>query len=454
MARKPHRVVIVGGGFGGLNAAQSLRRAPVEVTLIDRRNYHLFQPLLYQVATGGLSPANIATPLRTILERQANARVLLGEVCDFGLEAQRVILTDGEVPYDSLIVAAGAGPFYFGHDAWQPLAPSLKCVEDATDIRRRVFLAFEAAERATDPARIEPWLTFVVVGGGPTGVELAGALAEIARHTLRHEFRSINTSDARILLLEGTERVLPAYPPELSAKAERQLNELGVAVRTRTMMTDINPERLTLKSGDRTEELSARTVIWAAGVKASPLGSALARAAGIETDRSGRVPVEPDLSVPGRADVFVIGDLAHFSHPDGDPLPGIAPVAMQQGRYVSRLIQQRLRGRSEPPFRYRDRGTMATIGRNRAVAEIRRWGFSGYLAWLLWLFVHLFYIVEFQNRLLVAVQWAWNYFTWNRAARLITGESPLPLATREMTACAAASTEQRAAAGEPPGHHS
>lgn len=429
---REHHVVIIGGGFGGLYAAQSLKRAPVRLTLVDRHNYHLFQPLLYQVATGGLSAGNIATPLRTILDRQRNARVMLAEVCDFDLARRQVILTDGRLEYDSLIVAGGSETSYFGRDDWAGFAPGLKSIEDATDIRRRIFLAFEAAERETDPERVAQWLTFVVVGGGPTGVELAGALAEIARHTLRHEFRAIDPGQAKILLLEGTDRILPAYPPELSARARRQLEGLGVVVRTQTLMTEIGPDTLALRQGDHSEELRCRTVIWAAGVKASPLGAVLARAAGVVTDRPGRVPVAPDLTLPGYPEVFVIGDLANFSHQDeGQPLPGVAPVAMQQGRYAARLIKRRLNGQSLPPFRYRDRGTMATVGRNRAVAIVKGWKFSGYFAWLLWLFVHLMYIVEFQNRLLVAMQWAWNYFTWNRGARLITGKNPLPLVTLE-----------------------
>jgi NADH dehydrogenase len=428
-------VVIVGGGFGGLYAALTLRRAPVELTLVDRRNYHLFQPLLYQVATGGLSPANISATLRSILRGQKNAQVLLAEACNFDLAHRRVILTDGHLEYDSLVVATGSSHSYFGHDEWARLAPGLKTVEDATEIRGRIFTAFEAAERETDPKRIREWLTFIVVGGGPTGVELAGALAEIARDTLRNEFRSINPADARITLVEGADRILPVYPPELSAKAQRQLEQLGVTVRNGAMVTDIEPDRVTVRSGDETDVIATRTVLWGAGVKASPLGARLADAAGIQADRAGRVPVGPDLTVPGYPEVFVIGDLAHCLGADGKPLPGVAPVAMQQGRYVAKLIRARLNRRTLPAFAYRDYGTMATIGRNRAVAWLGRFQFSGYLAWLLWLFIHLMYIVEFEQRVLVLLQWAWNYLTWNRGARLITGNHSLPVPASESSRC-------------------
>jgi NADH dehydrogenase len=422
-----HRVVIVGGGFGGLYAALHLKRAPVELTLIDRRNFHLFQPLLYQVATGGLSPANIASPLRALLRRQKNTRVLLGEAVDIDVANRRLILSDGEVPYDTLLLAAGTRDQYFGHDDWEPLAPGLKSIENATEIRRRILWAFEAAERETDPARIREWLTFVIVGAGPTGVELAGAVAEIAHHTLRNNFRSIDPRTAQIIILEGADRVLPVYPPVLSAKAEKSLNRLGVTVRLRTLVTDIKPDLVTMKTPNGIETLAARTVLWGAGVKASPLGRALAKAAGAEVDRMGRVVVAADCSVPGHPEIFVIGDLACFKDASGKPLPGVAQVAMQQGGYVARLIDARLRGRSLPPFAYRNRGSLATIGRNAAVADLGWVRFGGYLAWLAWLFVHLLFLVEFENRLLVLVQWGWNYFTRNRAARLITGPSPLPM---------------------------
>jgi NADH dehydrogenase len=424
-----HRVVIVGGGFGGLSAANALRREPVRVTLIDRRNFHLFQPLLYQVATGGLSPANIAAPLRALLKRQSNAEVLLGEVCGFDVAGRKVLLADGgAIAYDSLIVAAGVRHHYFGHDQWEPLAPGLKTIEDATEIRRRILLAFEAAERESDPAKVQNWLTFVVVGAGPTGVELAGTISELARHTLRSNFRNIDPARARIVLVEGEGRVLPVYPERLSAKALRQLERLGVEVRLGTRVTQVEPDSVMLLDNSEAELLETRSVFWAAGVKASPLGSMLHEAAAAPLDRAGRVIVEADCSLPGHENLFVIGDLAHFEHGGNGPLPGVAQVAMQQGRYAARLIAQRLEGRKVPPFRYQDYGSMATIGRAAAVATIGKLQFSGLVAWLLWLLVHLMSLIGFENRLLVLVQWSWNYFTRNRAARLITGDSTLPAA--------------------------
>jgi NADH:ubiquinone reductase (H+-translocating) len=420
-----HRVVIVGGGFGGLYAAQSLRKAPVEVTLIDRRNFHLFQPLLYQVATGALSPANIASPLRALLRRQRNTRVLMGEVLGFDLDRREVRLAGESIPYDSLIVAAGASHHYFNHPEWEKDAPGLKTVEDATEMRRRILYAFEAAELSPDPKEREALLTFVVVGAGPTGVELAGAVGEVAHRTLRDDFRSIRPTSARILLLEGADRVLGAYVPSLSQKAAESLAKLGVTVRTGTIVTGVTAEAVTVRHGEQSEVIPTRTVLWAAGVDASPLGRLLATATGAQADRSGRVVVSADLSLPGRPEVFVIGDLASYSHQTGKPLPGLAPVAMQQGRYVADLIQRRLRG--EPPpraFHYHDRGTMATIGAASAVADLGWIKLSGYLAWLVWLFIHILYLVEFENRLLVLVQWGWNYFTRNRSARLITGKTP------------------------------
>ncbi len=420
-----HNVVIVGGGFGGLLAAQCLKRAPVSVTLIDRQNMHLFQPLLYQVATGGLSPGDIASPLRWILRRQQNARVWLAEVTGFDVPARQVILKDGSVPFDTLVVAAGAGHHYFGHEEWAPHAPGLKTLEDAREIRRRVLLAFEAAEREPDPKRQEAWLTFVVVGAGPTGVELAGALSELARDTLRIDFRVIDPTAAKILLVEGTDRVLPPFPTKLSTKCVRSLERLGVIIRTDTFVTEVTDRWVSVKTGDQTERIAARTVLWGAGVRGSRLGKALADATGAELDGAGRVIVEPNLSVPGHADIFVLGDLANASHDTGKPLPGIAPVAMQQGRYVARVIRQRLRGKPVGPFRYRNRGQLATIGRAAAVADLgKRLQFSGYPAWLLWLFVHLMLLVEFQNRVLVLTQWTWHYFTRNRGARIIGRGSP------------------------------
>jgi NADH dehydrogenase len=425
-----HRVVIVGGGFGGLSAAKALRREPVRVTLIDRRNFHLFQPLLYQVAAGGLSPANIAAPLRAILKRQSNTEVLLGEVVGVDVEARRVKLADGgTVEFDSLIVAAGVRHHYFGNDQWERHAPGLKTIEDATEIRRRILLAFEAAERESDPARIANWLTFVVVGAGPTGVELAGTIAELARHTLRSNFRRINPAEARIVLVEGESRVLPVYPEDLSAKALKQLKRMGIEVRLSTRVTQIEADAVMLLDSREAELIETRSVFWAAGVKASRLGVMLHEATGVPLDRAGRVTVESDCSLPGHDNLYVIGDLAHFHHDDGGPLPGVAQVAMQQGRYVARRIVHRIAGRKSPPFKYQDYGSMATIGRAAAVAMIGRLHFSGFAAWVLWLLVHLFSLVDFENRLLVFTQWAWDYFSRNRAARLITGDSSLPQRT-------------------------
>ncbi len=415
-----HRVVIVGGGFGGLNAARALRRAPVTIFLIDRRNFHLFQPLLYQVATGGLSPANIAAPLRAIVERQANCEVVLGEVRGFDVN-RRVVQFDGsQIKYDTLIVAAGARHSYFGHPEWEAFAPGLKTIEDATQIRRRVLTAFELAERETDIERRHMLLTFVIVGGGPTGVEMAGTMAEIARHTLKQEFRNIDPSEAQILLIEAGERVLAAYPPDLSAKAQQSLERLGVTVRTKTLVTGLAADHVLLKFGGAEQRLATRTIIWAAGVEASRLGQELAEATGAKLDRAGRIAVEPDLSLPGHPEIFVLGDMASYLHQGGKPLPGVAPVAIQQGRFVARLVKARLRGRALPTFHYRDHGNMATIGRSAAVADFGKLHFSGFLAWMMWLVIHLMNLVGFRNRLLVLVQWGWNYFTYDRSARLIT----------------------------------
>ena len=422
-----HRVVIVGGGFGGLSAAHELRKAPVDVTLIDRCNFHLFQPLLYQVATGSLSPANIASPLRTILKKQKNARVLLGEAVHLDAANRRVILSDGAVDYDTLVIATGASHQYFGHDEWEEFAPGLKTIEDATDMRRRILLAFEAAERETDPEKLRSWMTFVIVGAGPTGVELAGALGEIANDTLRRDFRNIDPAKTRIILVEGTDRALPSYPPKLSAAASRMLARLGVTVRTGSFVTGVSKHAVTVRMGDHTEEIPTRTILWAAGVLASPLGRILEAEAGANLDNAGRVIVEPDLSIPNHPEIFVIGDLSNFSHQGGKPLPGVAQPAIQQGRYAGRAIAARQRGQRIPPFRYHDRGNLATIGRGAAVADLNWLQLSGLPAWLMWIFVHLAYIIEFRNRMLVLVQWAWLYFTYDRSARLITGKNPLPL---------------------------
>jgi NADH dehydrogenase len=417
-----HKVVILGGGFGGLQAALSLRRAPVDVTLIDRRNFHLFQPLLYQVATGGLSPANIAAPLRAVLRDQENARVLLGEAAGFDLAGRRVLLADGAIPYDTLLIATGSRHHYFGHDEWERQARGLKTVEDATAIRSRILLAFERAERARDPAERAAWLTFVIVGGGPTGVELAGAVGELAHMTFRRNFRAIDPAVARILLVESLERVLPTYPATLSARAAASLRRLGVTVRVATLVTDVRGDGVTIRSGETTEQVAARTILWAAGMTASPLGRLVAEAAGSRTDRAGRVLVEPDLTLAGHPEVFVIGDLAAIDGADGAPLPGVAQVAIQQGRYAAALIGARLAGRTLPPFRYVNLGAMATIGRAAAVADLGWMRLSGYPAWLVWLFIHLLWLVQFESRILVLVQWTWNYLTRNRSARLITGD--------------------------------
>jgi NADH dehydrogenase len=419
MDTTPH-VVIVGGGFGGLHAAARLKKAPLRVTVVDRRNFHLFQPLLYQVATGGLSPANISAPLRSILRRHKNTEVLLANVVGFDTAGRRVLLNDGAIEYDTLVVAVGARHSYFGRDDWAPLAPGLKSIEDATEMRGRILYAFEAAESETDPEKRKQWLTFVIVGGGPTGMELAGALSEIANHTLKHDFRHINPPDATILVVEASDRPLAAFPPELSEKATRSLKRLNVSLRTKTKVTDVQADHVVLHCGDREETVATRTVLWAAGVQASALGRALAKATGAELDRAGRVVVQPDLTVPGHPEIFVIGDLACFTHQTGRPLPGLAAVAIRQGDYVAQAIKRRLRERSLAPFRYKDHGIMATIGRSAAVASLGTIKLSGYVAWILWLLVHLMELVKFQNRVLVLMQWGWSYFTRNRAARLIT----------------------------------
>ena len=418
---KPPQVVIVGGGFGGLFAARALKRTPVQVTLIDRRNFHLFQPLLYQIATGGLSPANIAAPLRGLLKRQRNIEVHLGNVVDIDVGNHQIILTgDGAISYDILIVAAGSAPHYFGHNDWQEAAPPLKSIAVAEEIRRRVLLAFEAAELATDADSRRTCLTFVVVGGGATGVELTGCLSELARHTLKRDFRHIDPTSASIILVEGGDRLLPSYPSTLSAKAAAALTRLGVEVRIQAKVTGVETEAVTIRGEDRTEHVGTRTILWAAGVQASSLGRLLAEKTGAELDKEGRIVVEPDLTVAGHSDLFVIGDLAHFEQQRSKALPGVAAVAMQQGRYVAKLIKRRLRGQSLPPFNYKNRGSMAVIGRNAAVADLGWLRVSGFPAWLLWIFIHLLYLAQVQNRLLVLAQWMWNYITRNRSALLIS----------------------------------
>jgi NADH dehydrogenase len=420
-----HRVVILGGGFGGLYAAKALRHAPVDITLVDRRNFHLFQPLLYQVATGSLSPGEVAAPLRSVLSRQRNVRVLLDEAVSLDAEQRRVILAgealSGVLPYDTLIVATGSRNTYFGNDQWQSVAPGLKSIEDATAMRRKILYAFEVAERESDLAKRRAWLTFVVVGAGPTGVELAGALAEIATDTLRHDFRSIHPEESRILLLDGSPRVLPSYPEDLSAAAERSLIRLGVRSRTNVRVTAIDAEGVTLQTPQGEERLETRTVLWAAGVAPSEFCGVLERSAGAQLDRQGHVLVGPDLTIAGHPEIFVTGDLAYLEQ-DGKPLPGVAPVAMQQGRYAAHAILERLRGRQPGPFRYFNKGSLAVIGRAAGVADFGRLHFHGLPAWLLWLFVHLMYLAQFQNRLIVFIRWGFLYLTFDRGARLITGD--------------------------------
>jgi len=420
-----HRVLILGGGFGGLKAAQRLKRAPVEVTLIDRRNFHLFQPLMYQVATGSLSPGEIAAPLRGVLSHQKNAQVLLGEAVDIDPDAKRVTLRDGaNFEYDSLIVATGSKTSYYGKDAWREWAPSLKTVEEATAIRHKILYAFEWAERAKTEAEARAWLTFVIVGAGATGLELAGALAEIARETLKHDFRRINPTEAQIILIEGGPRVLASYPEKLSAKAEKLVTKLGVEVRKGVMVTDIDHDGVTLKQGDQTSKLAAKTVLWGGGVITTEFGKKLGEKTKAPTDKQGRIKVNPDLTVPGYSNIFVVGDLATVEGKNGKTLPGVAQVAMQGGAYVAKVIRGRLKGEREfKPFHYFDKGDMAVIGRNRAVANIFGFQVWGLPAWLVWLFIHLMYIVEFQSRVIVFIQWGFEYLTFNRGALLITGPS-------------------------------
>jgi NADH:ubiquinone reductase (H+-translocating) len=414
-------VVILGGGFGGLYAAKALS-GHAKVTLIDRRNFHLFQPLLYQVATGSLSPGEIAAPLRSLLRGHRDTFVVMDEAVGLDADQRRVLLAhEAPIEYTHLIVATGAGNTYFGHDEWAAVAPGLKSIEDATAMRHKILAAFEAAEREPDPAQRRAWLTFVVVGAGPTGVELAGALAEIARDTLRRDFRHFRSEESRILLLDGSPHVLPAYPVDLSEQAARQLIRLGVRPRTNVKVIAMDAEGLTLQTPDGEERLPTRTVLWAAGVKPSAFGKALAERAGAKLDRQGRVMVAPDLSIPGHPEIFVVGDMA-FLEQDGKPLPGVAPVAMQEGRYVAGLIRAQAEGRTVAPFRYHDKGSLAVIGRASGVADFGRLHFHGWPAWLLWLFVHLMYLAQFRNRLLVFIRWGFQYLSFDRGARLITGD--------------------------------
>ena len=410
----PH-VLILGGGFAGLYAARGLKRAPVRVTVVDRRNHHLFQPMLYQVATAALNPSDIAAPIRSVLRDQANTNVLLAEVWTIDPAARRVVFADGaEMTYDYLVVATGAHHSYFGHDEWQSLAPGLKSIEDAVAIRQRVLLAFEQAERELDPVRRHALLTFVVVGGGPTGVETAGALAELRRYALRRDFRHIDPGEATVLLLEGGPRLLPSYPASLGEKAKLELRRLGVEVRTETLVTDIRPGSVAAAGWT----IPTQTVIWAAGNVASPVLKCL----GTPLDNAGRAIVEPDCTIPGHPEVFVLGDAALFNHQTGGPLPGICPVAIQMGQYTARTIQGDLQRQPRRAFSYWDKGQLAVIGRGRAVADIWKLHFAGFLAWLIWTFVHIFFLIGFRNRILVMIQWAWSYVTYGRGARLIMTE--------------------------------
>jgi NADH dehydrogenase len=430
-AVRPHRVVVVGGGFGGLQAVLKLRRAPVEVTLVDRRNFHLFQPLTYQVATGALSPGEIAYPLRSIFKRHRNVHVLLADVVDFDLDGREVQLrpvggvpAPRTLPYDTLIVAGGSRYSYFGHDDWREYAAEVKSLESALLVRSRLLSAFEAAEAEPDDARRAAWLTFVVVGAGPTGVEMAGQIAELARDTLRNEFRAVDPRTSRILLVEAADRVLTTFPPALSRKAARSLEKLGATVLTGRAVTSIDEESVTIDGSGEPERVPTRNVIWAAGVTASSLAARLGELTGAERDGAGRVTVEPDLTLPGHPEVFALGDMVRL--PD-TVFPGVAPVAMQEGRYAAAVVRNRLRSKATPPFRYRDKGNLATIGRAAAVAEIKGLELSGFLAWITWLVVHLWYLVGFQNRILVIVRWAFSFVTHGRGARLITGPPAAPL---------------------------
>ena len=425
---EPHRVLILGGGFGGLVAAQTLKRAGVEITLLDRRNFHLFQPLLYQVATGSLSPAEIAAPLRAVLRRQKNVEVLLGEAVDIDPSGKKVILADGGIfPYDTLIIATGSQTSYYGKDEWRENAPSLKTIEEATAMRHKLLYAFERAERAESEEDARAWLNFVIVGAGATGLELAGALAEIAHETLKHDFRRIRPQEARIILMEGGPRVLSAYPEDLSAKAEKLVRNLKVEVMLGAFATNIDAKGVSYKHGEVIGHIPARTVLWAGGVTATPFARKVAERLNAETDRVGRFKVNPDLTLPNHPEIFVVGDLALSFDANGNQLPGVAQVAIQGGRHVGNAIKARLAGQPVPPFKYFDKGDMAVIGRAAAVANVFGFHVSGFLAWFIWVFIHLIYIVEFQSRILVMIDWGFLYLSFSRRARLITGDlSPDP----------------------------
>lgn len=419
-SKKPH-VVIVGGGFGGLYAAKSLAGAPVNITLIDKRNFHLFQPLLYQVATGGLSPGDITSPLRAVFKRHKNIRVILGEVQDIKTDEKKVIYDYGEIEYDALILATGVRTHYFGHDDWAGRTLALKTVEDAIEIRRKILLAFELAEIEIDPQKQKELMTFIIVGGGPTGVELAGAIAELCRQTLKEDFRAVNPASARVILIEAADRLLPGYPLRLSLKTHEALVHLGVIVRTKTKVTTIDDTMIRIKTNESEESISSGTVLWAAGLKATSVSERIAAGTGATQDPAGRIKVGPNLNLENHADIFIIGDLAHVDGPGDQPLAGVAPVAIQQGKYVARVIKNRLKGKAlSKPFKYHDKGSLVVIGRNHAVAWFGRFQFSGFFAWLVWIFVHIGYLIEYDNKLIVLIQWAWNYFTRKKGAQLIT----------------------------------
>ncbi|MGH1362955.1 MAG: NAD(P)/FAD-dependent oxidoreductase [Calditrichia bacterium] len=421
-SKNKHQVVIIGGGFGGLYAARAFGKKDVQVTLIDRRNFHLFQPLLYQVATGGLSPGDIASPLRAVLNRYKNIDVVMAQVEDIDADRQLVLAGEQEFYYDTLLVAAGARHHYFGNDQWEEKAPGIKTIEDALEMRQRIFQAFEAAEQSEDPEERAALMSFVVVGGGPTGVELAGAMGELASFTLKDDFQSIHTNEARIVLVEAGGQILNGYPEKLATKAMKSLEKLGVDVRLNTPVLDIQEDYVTVKSANSEEIIPCHTVLWGAGVKPSALATVLADRFHAELDRGGRVMIESNLAIKGHDSVFVIGDMANFSHQGDSPLPGVAQVAMQQGEYVAKLVLKRQEDRPLPkPFRYFDKGSMAVIGRNAAVAQLGSMGFSGFSAWLIWVFIHIAYLIGFDSKVLVLFQWASNYFTRKRGARLITG---------------------------------
>jgi NADH dehydrogenase len=430
MAVPRPKIVVVGGGFGGLQATQKLARLEVDITLVDRRNFHLFQPLTYQVATGALSPGEVCYPLRTIFKRRRNVEVLLGDATGFDLDGRTVHVTPGagdsgpiELPYDTLLVAGGSSYSYFGHDEWARVAPEVKSLESALATRARILSAFEAAELETDPERRRAWLTFAVVGAGPTGVEMAGQIAELARDTMRRDFRAMDPRECRVLLLEAVDRVLTSFPPSLSHKAERSLERLGATPLLQRTVVGMDEHTVTVQTADGAmEKIPARTVIWAAGVNASTLARSLAELSGAELDGAGRIAVEPDLSLPGHPEVFALGDMVRVRQPDGEVevLPGVAPVAMQEGRYAAKLVRARLRGREIGPFHYRDKGNLATIGRAAAVADLHWIRLSGFPAWVSWLVIHLYYLIGFQNRLLVLIRWSFSFLTRGRGARLIT----------------------------------